>query len=163
MEEICDLLLSRGLPATRYHAGLDPEERRENQDDFLYDRKTIMVATNAFGMGIDKPDVRFIIHVDMPKSIENFFQETGRAGRDGKPAESVLYYGLEDLVQQRFFIDKSEADPMYKQVSLHKLDSMLGLAESAGCRRIQLTGLLWGRSLTSRAAIATTARIPFDP
>ena len=116
---------------------MENEEREANQSAF-FDRPCVMVATIAFGMGIDKPDVRFIIHVDMPKSIENFFQETGRAGRDGKPAESVLYYGLEDLVQQRFFIDKSEADPMYKQVSLHKLDSMLGLAESAGCRRIQL-------------------------
>lgn len=136
-EAVAGYLKKNGIDALIYHAGMENEEREANQSAF-FDRPSVMVATIAFGMGIDKPDVRFIIHVDMPKSIENFFQETGRAGRDGKPAESVLYYGLEDLVQQRFFIDKSEADPMYKQVSLHKLDSMLGLAESAGCRRIQL-------------------------
>ena len=136
-QAVANYLQKNGIDALVYHAGMENEEREANQAAF-FERPCVMVATIAFGMGIDKPDVRFIIHVDMPKSIENFFQETGRAGRDGKPAESVLYYGLEDLVQQRFFIDQSDADPMYKQVSLHKLDSMLGLAESAACRRIQL-------------------------
>ena len=136
-ESVAAYLKKNGIDALIYHAGMDNEEREANQAAF-FDRPCVMVATIAFGMGIDKPDVRFIIHVDMPKSIENFFQETGRAGRDGKPAESVLYYGLEDLMQQRFFIDQSDGDEIYKQVSLHKLDSMLGLAESVSCRRIQL-------------------------
>lgn len=136
-EAVAAYLRKNGIDALFYHAGMENEDREAAQMAF-FDHPCVMVATVAFGMGIDKPDVRFIIHVDMPKSIENFFQETGRAGRDGKPAESVLYYGLEDLVQQRFFIDKSDADEVYKQVSLHKLDSMLGLAESVGCRRIQL-------------------------
>ena len=136
-EAVCSYLKKSGIDALVYHAGMDNELREANQAAF-FDRPCVMVATVAFGMGIDKSDVRFIIHVDMPKSIENFFQETGRAGRDGKAAESVLYYGLDDLVQQRFFIDKSEAEPLYKQVSLNKLDSMLGLAESVGCRRMQL-------------------------
>ena len=136
-ESVAAYLKKNGIDALIYHAGMDNEEREANQAAF-FDRPCVMVATIAFGMGIDKPDVRFIIHVDMPKSIENFFQETGRAGRDSKPAESVLYYGLEDLMQQRFFIDQSDGDEIYKQVSLHKLDSMLGLAESVSCRRIQL-------------------------
>ena len=136
-EAVANYLRKSGIDALAYHAGMENEERQASQSAF-FDRPCVMVATIAFGMGIDKPDVRFIIHADMPKSIESFFQETGRAGRDGKPAEAVLYYGLEDLVQQRFFIDQSDADPMYKQVSLHKLDSMLGLAESANCRRVQL-------------------------
>ena len=136
-EAVSSYLKKSGIDALVYHAGMDNELREANQAAF-FDRPCVMVATVAFGMGIDKSDVRFIIHVDMPKSIENFFQETGRAGRDGKAAESVLYYGLDDLVQQRFFIDKSEAEPLYKQVSLNKLDSMLGLAESVGCRRMQL-------------------------
>lgn len=145
-EAVASYLKKSGIDTLVYHAGMENEERETNQAAF-FDRPCVMVATIAFGMGIDKPDVRFIIHVDMPKSIENFFQETGRAGRDGLPAESVLYYGLEDLVQQRFFIDKSDADEMYKQVSLHKLDSMMGLAESAGCRRIQLLAY-FGEKLT---------------
>ena len=136
-EAVANYLRKSGIDALAYHAGMENEERQASQSSF-FDRPCVMVATIAFGMGIDKPDVRFIIHADMPKSIENFFQETGRAGRDGKAAESVLYYGLDDLVQQRFFIDKSEAEPLYKQVSLNKLDSMLGLAESVGCRRMQL-------------------------
>ena len=136
-EAVANYLRKNGIDALVYHAGMENEERQANQSAF-FDRPCVMVATIAFGMGIDKPDVRFIIHADMPKSIENFFQETGRAGRDGKPAEAVLYYGLEDLVQQRFFIDQSDADSVYKQVSLHKLDSMLGLAESVTCRRMQL-------------------------
>lgn len=136
-QAVASALKAAGIDALVYHAGLENEQREANQAAF-FERDCVMVATIAFGMGIDKPDVRFIIHVDMPKSIESFFQETGRAGRDGKPAESVLYYGLEDLMTQRAFIEQSDADDLHKQVSLHKLESMLALAESVTCRRAQL-------------------------
>ena len=136
-ESVAAHLCASGIDALVYHAGLSNEERDANQEAF-FERPCVMVATIAFGMGIDKPDVRYIVHVDMPKSIENYFQETGRAGRDGKAAEAVLYYGLEDLIQQRYFIEQSEADDLYKQVTLQKLDSMLGLSEAATCRRVLL-------------------------
>lgn len=136
-EQVAQELQTRGIDALVYHAGLDQWERESNQNQF-YERPCVMVATIAFGMGIDKPDVRFVIHLDMPKSIENYFQETGRAGRDGLPAEAVLYYGLEDVVQQRRLIDMSEAQDDYRSVMMAKLEAMLALAEDSGCRRVRL-------------------------
>ena len=131
-------LKTAGFRALAYHAGMDADARRANQSAFLREEAVIIVATIAFGMGIDKPDVRFVAHLDLPKSIESYNQETGRAGRDGDPADAWMLYGLTDVVQQRRMIDTSEAEEAYKRVSRGKLDTLLGLCETANCRRARL-------------------------
>ena len=138
VEEIANLLCDEGIAALPYHAGLDSKVRQANQDQFLRSEGIVMVATIAFGMGIDKPDVRFVAHLDMPKNIEGYYQETGRAGRDGEPADAWMCYGLQDVVNQRRMIDESPAEEEFKQGLRGKLDALLGLAEATDCRRVRL-------------------------
>ncbi len=138
VEETAEFLTQNGIPALPYHAGLDIAIRTQNQARFLREDSIVMVATIAFGMGIDKPDVRFVAHLDLPKSIEGYYQETGRAGRDGAPANAWMSYGLQDVVQQRRMIDESEADENYKRLQSGKLDAMLALCETIHCRRSHL-------------------------
>ncbi|MDP2819463.1 MAG: DNA helicase RecQ [Polaromonas sp.] len=139
VEEIADTLADAGIKAMAYHAGLDSALRQQRQDRFLREEGMVMVATIAFGMGIDKPDVRFVAHLDMPKNIEGYYQETGRGGRDGLPANAWMAYGLQDVVNQRRMIDTSEAaSEEFKQVMRGKLDALLSLAEDTRCRRVSL-------------------------
>ena len=135
VDEIAALLVGHGVDAVPYHAGLDTPTRTRNQERFLRDEGVVVVATIAFGMGIDKPDVRFVAHVDLPKSLEGYYQETGRAGRDGEPAEAWMTYGLQDLMLVRGFIDRSEAPANIRLIESRKLDAMLGYCETGGCRR----------------------------
>ncbi|WP_027014331.1 DNA helicase RecQ [Comamonas composti] len=138
VEELAQTLSQAGIAALPYHAGLPAEMRQQHQDRFLREDGIVMVATIAFGMGINKPDVRFVAHVDMPKNIEGYYQETGRAGRDGLPADAWMAYGLSDVVNQRRMIDESPAEEEFKQVMRGKLDALLSLAEATDCRRVRL-------------------------
>jgi ATP-dependent DNA helicase RecQ len=140
VEDTAAALTKSGIEALPYHAGLDAGVRARNQDRFLNEDGIVIVATIAFGMGIDKPDVRFVAHLDLPKSIEAYYQETGRAGRDGKPSTAWMAYGLSDIVQQRRMIDESSGAEAFKRVSIGKLDALVGLAETTNCRRSRLLG-----------------------
>ncbi len=140
VEQTAEFLASHGITALPYHAGLDHATRAANQARFLREDGVVVVATIAFGMGIDKPDVRFVAHLDLPKSVEGYYQETGRAGRDGLASTAWMTYGLADVVQQRHLIDQSEGDAAHKRrLSMH-LDAMLALCETVQCRRVQLLG-----------------------
>ena len=147
VDETAAWLVSHGVNALPYHAGMETAVRTDHQARFQREEGIVMVATIAFGMGIDKPDVKFVAHLDLPKSIEGYYQETGRAGRDGLAADAWMTYGLADLVQQRRLIDQSEASEEFKRVSGAKLDALLGLCETAGCRRVRLLGYFGEDSL----------------
>ncbi len=139
-EETAALLTDEGFTALPYHAGMDKARRDANQRRFQTEEAVIIVATIAFGMGIDKPDVRFVVHLDLPGSIEAYYQETGRAGRDGLPSDALMLYGFEDIALRRSFIENSEAPDERKRIERQKLDALLGLAETGQCRRQVLLG-----------------------
>lgn len=138
VEKTAAFLAEQGIDAVAYHAGMDARTRAANQARFLREDGVVVVATIAFGMGIDKPDVRFVAHLDLPKSVEGYYQETGRAGRDGEPATAWLAYGLQDVVQQRKLIDGSDGDETHRRSLGMHLDAMLALCETVDCRRVRL-------------------------
>ncbi len=150
VEDTAAALAKAGMAALPYHAGLDANMRARNQDRFINEDGIVIVATVAFGMGIDKPDVRFVAHLDLPKSIEAYYQETGRGGRDGKPSTAWMAYGLSDIVQQRRMIDESNGAEAFKRVSIRKLDALVGLAETADCRRSRLLGYFGENPTTAK-------------
>jgi len=158
-EDVADWLTSKGVPALPYHAGLSAEVRAENQTRFIHEEGIVMVATIAFGMGIDKPNVRFVAHLSLPKSVEAYYQETGRAGRDGLPADAWMSYGLQDVIMLRQMLAESGAEAAYKRVERHKLDAMLGLCELTGCRRQALLAY-FGETLPAPCGNCDTCLTP---
>jgi ATP-dependent DNA helicase RecQ len=159
VEKTAEFLSHNGIPALPYHAGLDNRVRAANQARFLREDGLVMVATIAFGMGIDKPDVRFVAHLDLPKSVEGYYQETGRAGRDGLPATAWLAYGLQDVVQQRKMIEGSDGDPAFRRNAARHLDAMLALCETVSCRRGQLLAY-FGQPAEATCGNCDTCRNP---
>ena len=158
VEDTAAALTKAGIAALPYHAGLDANTRARNQDRFINEDGIVIVATVAFGMGIDKPDVRFVAHLDLPKSIEAYYQETGRAGRDGKPSTAWMAYGLSDIVQQRRMIDESTGADAFKRVSIRKLEALVGAGRNRGLPA-HPPARIFRREPARRknAAIATTA------
>ena len=161
VEQTAEWLCKKGLTALPYHAGLPAKTRQQHQQRFLMEEKVIIVATIAFGMGIDKPDVRFVAHLNMPKSIEAYYQETGRAGRDGLPADAWMMYGLQDVIKLKQMMDGSDADEKHKRSEQHKLQSMLGFCELTTCRR---QGLLryFGEQLEQPCGNCDTCQSPVE-
>ena len=159
VEETAAALNRQGIPAVPYHAGLDPEIRSANQDRFVTEDGLVVCATIAFGMGIDKPDVRFVFHTDVPGSVEAYYQEIGRAGRDGLPATVQMLYGLADIAQRRRFVDESGASEDQRRIEHRRLNTLLGICETAGCRRQALLAAL-GEPLAEPCGNCDTCREP---